>query len=357
VNITQSYYLELAFMSGRSEWIKLTVSENKQKGVPLIKTLLNHIPAPDKIRPKLYDLFDQHLGKAINSINSNSVKHYNDIEERQFGEVVDNPTVSVIVPLYGRYDFMRHQLAHFVDDADFDVADLIYVVDDPSILLPTLDMAAACFELFEKPFRVIWYHQNLGFAGANNAGVRVSKADVLLLLNSDVIPQKTGWLSTLTTALDELPNAGAVAPLLLFSDNSIQHAGMAPKSDSLFPNFLLNIHPGKGMPWIKDNTPSRHPLLTAACLMVRKLDYLALDGLDEGYLIGDFEDSDFCLKLRKMGCNLWLVPEAKLWHLERQSQNLAKIAGHRHLITLYNGWRYHQKIVTGEIATPYLSEV
>jgi GT2 family glycosyltransferase len=357
VNITQSYYVELAFNSGRSEWIKLTVSENKQKGVPLIKTLLNHIPAPDKIRPKLYDLFNQHLGKAINSINSNSVKHYNDIEERQFGMVVDNPSVSVIVPLYGRYDFMRHQLAHFVDDADFDVADLIYVVDDPSILIPTLDMAAACFELFEKPFRVIWYHQNLGFSGANNAGVRVANADVLLLLNSDVIPQQAGWLSTLNTALAELPNAGAVAPLLLFSDNSIQHAGMAPKADSLFPNFLLNIHPGKGMPWVKDDTPSRHPLLTAACLMVRKSDYLELDGLDEGYLIGDFEDSDFCLKLRKMGCNLWLVPEAKLWHLERQSQNLAKIAGHRHLITLYNGWRYHQKIVTGEIATPYLSEV
>jgi GT2 family glycosyltransferase len=132
---------------------------------------------------------------------------------------------------------------------------------------------------------------------------------------------------------------------------------MAPKNDSFLPKFLLNVYPGKGMPWLKNDTPSRHPLITAACVMLRKSDYVALNGLDEGYLIGDFEDSDFCLKLRKMGGNLWLVPEAKLWHLERQSQNLEKIAGHRHLITLYNGWRYHQKILSGELASPYLSEV
>lgn len=357
VSVEKSYYIELTFNIGRSEWIKLGVLDNKQKGLPLIKTLLSYVSAPDRIRLRLYDLFDQHLGKAINVINSKRSAHNVSVEERQFGQVIDKPTASVIVPLYGRYDFMRHQLAHFVDDPDFDCVDLIYVVDDPSITVPALEMATAYFELFQKPFRVVWYDQNLGFAGANNIGVSVARSAVLLLLNSDVIPQKSGWLTTLSNALDDLPNAGIVAPLLLFADNSVQHAGMAPKNDSFLPKFLLNVHPGKGMPWLKNDTPSRHPLITAACIMVRKSDYVALNGLDEGYLIGDFEDSDFCLKLRKMGCNLWLVPEAKLWHLERQSQNLEKIAGYRHLITLYNGWRYHQKILSGELASPYLSEV
>jgi GT2 family glycosyltransferase len=357
VSMEKSYYIELTFNSGRSEWIKLGISDSKQKGIPLIKTLLSYVSAPDRIRLSLYDLFDQHLGQAINVINSNRAANQVSVEERQFGCIIDKPTVSVIVPLYGRYDFMRHQLAHFVDDPDFDCVDLIYVVDDPSIIVPTLEMATAYFELFQKPFRVVWYDQNLGFAGANNIGASVAKSDILLLLNSDVIPQKSGWLTTLLSALDDLPNAGMVAPLLLFADNSVQHAGMAPKNDSFLPKFLLNVHPGKGMPWLKNDTPSRHPLITAACVMLRKSDYVELNGLDEGYLIGDFEDSDLCLKLRKMGCNLWLVPEVKLWHLERQSQNLEKIAGHRHLITLYNGWRYHQKILSGELASPYLSEV
>ena len=86
--------------------------------------------------------------------------------------------------------------------------------------------------------------------------------------------------------------------------------------------------------------------------MLSKADYEAIGGFDEGYIIGDFEDSDLCLKLRKHGRTLWLIPAAKLWHLERQSQNLENIATYRQLLTLYNGWRYHKKILKGEIANP-----
>jgi GT2 family glycosyltransferase len=107
-----------------------------------------------------------------------------------------------------------------------------------------------------------------------------------------------------------------------------------------------------GIAWSGNDEPSEHPMLTAACLMLRKTDYLASGGLDEGYIIGDFEDSDLCLALRKQGKRLWLVPRAKLWHLERQSQNLESIAGQRQMLTLFNGWRYNEKIRKGTIADP-----
>jgi GT2 family glycosyltransferase len=348
----ESRAMQFSFRGSNDVWIKLASTAIEAQGLQLIKEILGIIPAPDKIRGSLYALFDRALGSAIEAISTTSRKTVAEISERQFGIPPAAPSVSVIVPLFGRYDFLRHQLAHFVDDPDFDNVDLIYVVDDPAIIVPALDMAAAHHQLFNKPFRVVWYGQNLGFAGANNIGARVARADTLLLLNSDVIPQANGWLAALHTALNELPDAGAVGPLLQFADNSVQHAGMLPKRDPFFPGFLLNIHPGKGINWNKGNEPSQHPLLTAACLMLRKSDYLAAGGLDEGYIIGDFEDSDLCLKLRKCGQTLWLVPAARLWHLERQSQNLENIAGYRQLLTLFNGWRYHQKINNGEIANP-----
>ncbi|WP_176969732.1 glycosyltransferase family 2 protein [Nitrosomonas sp. Nm33] len=339
-------------------WLKLlTATVEESNALQLIKNILGTIPAPDKIRGSLYDLFNQSLGRPIEFISASYRKKVNNILERQFGKPPVSPAMSVIVPLYGRYDFLRHQLAHFVDDPDFDNVDLIYVIDDPGILAPALDMAAAYHQLFCKPFRLVWYGQNLGFAGANNIGARVSRADTLLLLNSDVLPKASGWLSVLHKALNELPQAGAVGPLLQFADNSVQHAGMHPKNDPFFPGFLLNVHPGKGITWTKGDDPTQHPMLTAACLMLRKADYDAVGGLDEGYIIGDFEDSDLCLKLRKRGLTLWLVPAAKLWHLERQSQNLESIAGYRQLLTLFNGWRYHQKILKGEIANPEGSKI
>ncbi len=337
-------------------WLRLSTPKAESDGVQLVREILDLIPSPDKIRGSLYSLFDRALGTAIEAISAKSRKTVPQISERQFGTLPVAPTVSVIIPLYGRYDFLRHQLAHFVDDADFDDADLIYVVDDPSILVNVLDMAVAHYQLFCKPFRLVWYEKNLGFSGANNIGARVARADTLLLLNSDIIPKASGWLSILRQALDELPQAGAVGPLLQFADDSIQHAGMHPKRDAFFPGFMLNIHPGKGTTWSKGNEPTQHPMLTAACLLLRKADYDAVGGLDEGYIIGDFEDSDLCLKLRKLGQTLWLVPAAKLWHLERQSQNMGNISGYRQLLTLFNGWRYRQKILNGEIANPELSE-
>src|SRR5690606_24521020 len=146
-------------------------------------------------------------------------------------------------------------------------------------------------------------------------------------------------------------------PLLQFGDGSIQHAGMQPRRDPQLPGFLLNSHPGMGQQWEGPDDPYEQPLLTAACLMLRKAEYAALGGLDEGYVIGDFEDSDLCLGLRSRGLKLYVVPEARLWHLERQSQTLNSVAGVRQLITLFNGWRYQQKIARGELADPLSARI
>jgi GT2 family glycosyltransferase len=116
---------------------------------------------------------------------------------------------------------------------------------------------------------------------------------------------------------------------------------------------VQNVHPGKGAPWWGSDDSYDEPLLTAACLMLRTATYRELGGLDEGYIIGDFEDSDLCLKLRKRKLKLVLNAKPKLWHLERQSQNLQSITSYRHLLTLYNGWRYKKKIDSAELADPW----
>jgi len=321
-------------------------------GPGAIMDILATIPAPERMRHRLYDLFDSGLGRALEAVNAAAPVFAGPVDVRQFGVPVAEPKTSVIVPLYGRYDFVRFQLACFADDADFATVDLVYVVDDPEILSATLELAARYQPLFGLPFRVAWYGENRGFAGANNIGVGLARGENLVLLNSDVIPQQAGWITTLATALDTLPGAGMVGPLLLFGDNSIQHAGMYPRTDTMFPGFLLNTHKGMGTVWEGGELPSEHPMLTAACVVLKTQDFRDLGGFDEGYVIGDFEDSDLCLALRKKGKGMWLVPEAKLWHLERQSQNLSSAVGQRQMVTLFNGWRYKQKILAGRLFNP-----
>jgi len=58
-----------------------------------------------------------------------------EIQSRQLGTPPAAPEVSVIVPLYGRTDFVEHQLIEFSRDPWFKRnAELLYVVDDPSLL-------------------------------------------------------------------------------------------------------------------------------------------------------------------------------------------------------------------------------
>lgn len=337
-------------------WMRLPVEQRDTQGVALIKEMLGMIPNPGQLNHYLHEMFDGGLGMALEAVNQQRLANAPAVEDtrdsRQFGKPPAAPQASIIVPLYGRCDFMRQQLAHFADDDELRQSDLIYVVDDPSLVEDTLSLAARYQWLFNVPFRVVWYGRNLGFAGANNVGAKLARADKLVLLNSDVIPQRPGWLGTLDQALNELPEAGAVGPLLQFGDGSIQHAGMHPRRDPQLPGFLLNTHPGMGQQWEGSDTAYEQPLLTAACVMLRKADYERLGGFDEGYVIGDFEDSDLCLGLRTQGKCLYVVPTAKLWHLERQSQTLNSVAGVRQLITLFNGWRYQQKIARGELVNP-----
>ena len=114
------------------------------------------------------------------------------------GNQQSSPLVSIIIPLYGRYDFLEHQILEFAHDPFIrDQCEIIYVVDDPSILSQTLSLAEAVFRLTEVPFSVMSYGGNLGFSGANNAGASAARAPNLLFMNSDVIPQIPNWAQSL----------------------------------------------------------------------------------------------------------------------------------------------------------------
>lgn len=331
--------------------IKIPVNNENKQGIALIKEIFSKVPMIEPNR--LYQFFEQVLGNAIIDINQHNKI---DVTERliitQYGTPIKQPTVSVIIPLYGRYDFIRYQLSHFTDDKDFQFIDLIYVIDDPNIIIAANEYATMYQPVFNIPFRTVSYGYNLGFAGANNVGVSFARTDVILLMNSDILPKQSGWITILKTHLESLLNVGAVAPLLQFADDSIQHAGMITQRNTRFPGFLFNIHPNKGQPWYGTDEPYQCAMLTGACLMLNKQVYLNIGGLDESYILGDFEDSDLCLALRKQGKTLWLVPKAKLWHLERQSQNLNSEIGFRQLLTLHNAWIFQNKIRNDLIANP-----
>jgi O-antigen biosynthesis protein len=62
--------------------------------------------------------------------------------------------------------------------------------------------------------------------------------------------------------------------------------------------------------------------VTAACLVTRRRDYLDVGGMDEVLFPVNFNDVDYCLKLRARGQRIVFTPHAKLLHLESASRGL-----------------------------------
>lgn len=256
-----------------------------------------------------------------------------------------NPAISIIVPLYGRLDFVEHQIIEFSHDAWLtENAEIIYVVDDPALVSPMRREARALHELYGFPFRWVWGGANRGFSGANNLGAAHARASRFVFLNSDAFPRRAGWARELQAVLDERPDIGAVGPRLLFADGSIQHAGMEfRRRDDL--GIWVNHHPRMGLDPRLDPCTSLSivPAITGACLAMRRSDFDRIGGWDTGYLIGDFEDSDLCLKLRAEGLSIAYLPTVELTHLERQSFRMLGSGEYRTKVVIYNAVRHQER--------------
>lgn len=264
------------------------------------------------------------------------------------GSTVTQPVVSVIVPLYRRIDFVKYQIASFSNDPDFvgegAIAEIVYVLDDPPLERELRALCRIAYRTYGVAFRIVVLSRNAGYSGANNAGARAAKGDFLLLLNSDVLPKRAGWLSNLVDTYQGLSDCGALGCRLLLEDGSIQHAGMTFKRcDHLIRGAWEITHPLKGHPISFDQTKNaiEVPAVTGACLLVKRTHYGKVGGLDEEYIIGDYEDSDFCFKLHEQGLKIWYTPDVELFHLERQSVvPIGEPYCGRTMVTLYNMWKH-----------------
>ena len=76
---------------------------------------------------------------------------------------------------------------------------------------------------------------------------------------------------------------------------------------------------------------------------MRRADFEYVGGWDTGYLIGDFEDSDLCFKLRQQGLRMLYVPHVQLTHLERQSMTQIGSNDYRMRVTIFNAVRHQMR--------------
>jgi GT2 family glycosyltransferase len=179
--------------------------------------------------------------------------------------------------------------------------------------------------------RVIEAGGNLGFARANNLGIRRSGGELVLLLNPDtVIP--AGALDRLVAVLDASPDAAVAGPRIVDADGDAElsfGAMISPVAE--FRQKLLVIGNDRRwplVPAIVERMTRRArgvDWVTGACLLIRRADLDAVGLLDERFFMYT-EDVDLCAALRARGRRVLFTPAAEIVHLRGRSAATARAA-------------------------------
>jgi GT2 family glycosyltransferase len=175
---------------------------------------------------------------------------------------------------------------------------------------------------------------NLGFARANNVGIRASAGALVLLLNSDtVVPP--GAIDRLAALLGRRPDAAIVAPRLVDGSGRAELSfgpGLGPfnelRQKVLFRGQVHGAPVLSGL--VERMTRCAHEpgWVTGACLLVRRADAEAVGLLDERYFMY-MEDVDFCTTIRARGRAILFVPDVEVVHLRGRSAASAPEATRR----------------------------
>ena len=191
---------------------------------------------------------------------------------------------SIVVPVLNRPDLTRRCLESVVRNTTPPYE--LIVVDNGS------DEATRRM-LREFPGRVLRNPRNLGFARAVNRGIRASKGDVVVLLNSDTEVPK-GWVKGMRSAMTG--NIGLVGPATDGARNGQRRAGPS-----------------------RSRVPVRLPILYGFCLMIRREAIRDLGLMDERFFPGGFEDVDYCLRAAEKGWRCSLAPWVFVRHAHHAS--------------------------------------
>jgi hypothetical protein len=164
---------------------------------------------------------------------------------------------------------------------------------------------------------------NLGFAGGNNIGIRYALthgADYIWLLNNDTEPAPDALAALVAKAATD-PAIAAVA--------SVCYYAAAPDQVEAWGGAHVNLWIGYGRN-VKEPRPDDwfHSLNGTSLLISRE----ALDScgfLDEVFFLY-WEDTEFCLRLRKNGWRIAAAPDSRVLHKVNASTGGNKIILDRH---------------------------
>ncbi len=237
---------------------------------------------------------------------------------------LDNPDVSIVIPLYNQLNYTQQVFENITKvNSGISNENIEVIFVDNASNDETENYLDFLHSLY-KNITVIKSGTNVGFSRACNIGAEYSKGKYLVFLNNDTKPL-SNWILKGISDLDENPDIGIVGGKLLYSDDSVQHAGVKymPYSHPKFHYYPQHRYVSLPKDDELVNISGYVDAVTGAFMMMRKEDFFAVDGFSTEYKMY-FEDMDLCMKIKNSGKNIFYDSEIEIYHYEGKSSGSNK---------------------------------
>ncbi|ACK66219.1 glycosyl transferase family 2 [Rippkaea orientalis PCC 8801] len=231
------------------------------------------------------------------------------------------PSISVIIPTYRREEPLKDTLEDLLkqDYPNFE----ILVIDQTPTHQPNIQ---TYLEELTKAEKIAWFRVDwASLPGARNYGVRRAKGDIILFIDDDVqLPP--GYLLAHGRIYQEKPEVGAVAGRVLDRMKLSDSQKISPNNSPYSLAFLPPEAMDPGIAWyyidLVHTTQPQQVISTRGCNMSFRREIFSQHNIwfDERFRGSAVrEESDFCLRLRETGYQIWYDPEAYLVHLGEET--------------------------------------
>ncbi len=237
-------------------------------------------------------------------------------------ELREEPLVSIVIPTACQSREIRYQQQVLVNNcvrsirerSTYGNYEIVCVMDAGA----PAEAVAELRKLGGERLRIVDYDQPFDFAAKNNLGAAHSEGEYLLLLNDDIEVATPDWIERMVMYAS-LPEVGAVGGRLLLEDGRIQHAGV--RFQGGLPGHPYHGYAGDFAGYSNDVLVARNPLaVTGACLMTPRALYDQLGGLSTEFPL-NYNDVDYCLKVRAANKRVVYDPDLKMLHFESSTRS------------------------------------
>lgn len=235
--------------------------------------------------------------------------------------VHDTPEVTIVIPSAGRSAEQRGTLVDLLANAVQRIADKttwprynILIVDNGDLKPETI---AAIDRVKHRRVTYALPPGPFNFSRKLNFAVSHCETEYFVIFNDDIEMITPDWIEGLLEFAQD-PEVGAVGCKLMFPDGRLQHVGVVTGVNGVAAH-LFHQADGHHLGWNGGNVTVRnYSVVTGAVMMTKRSAWDRAGGFDEQMRI-DFNDVDYCLKLRDAGYRIVYTPFVEAYHHESGS--------------------------------------